>query len=428
MRRIAVVGAGQAGLQLALGLVADGYAVTLVAERTPEQVRRGRVLSTQVLFGPALRIEAAAGLDLWAREAPAVSAVDAVLAAPPATRALEFTMTLDEPGQSVDQRIKLARWLELLEERGGRVEYGSLDRAGLHQLARRHELTVVAVGRGDLAGIFERHAARSPFDRPQRALSCLYAHGVGSADPSAGPRARMHALPGLGELYLQPALTLSGPCDILLWEALPGGPLDAFGDGPAPDVQLARVRELLAEYLPWEAELWQEAEPTDAGAGLHGAVTPTVRRPVAELGTGVDAVHVLGLGDAVVVNDPITGQGANGAARAAEAYRRAIVEHGDAPYTADWMCRTAERFWQQHARHAVEFTASMLTVPEHLHGVFAAAADHEQVARRLANTYAEPSDHAAWLATPELTAAYLSSVAGQRGGSSAGSVTRRPAW
>ncbi|MEV7357803.1 styrene monooxygenase/indole monooxygenase family protein [Kitasatospora sp. NPDC091276] len=410
MRRIAVVGAGQAGLQLALGLVAAGYQVTLIAERTPEQVCGGRVLSTQAMFGPALRTEAAAGLDLWAGEAPAVRAVRSVLAVPPGVRALEFTMTLDEPAQSVDQRLKLARWLELLEERGGRVEYRSLDRDGLCELARRHELTVVAAGRGELAGVFERDAARSPFDRPQRALSCLYVHGVGSPDPATEPRARMHALPGLGELYLQPALTLSGPCAILLWEALPGGPLDAFRDAPAPDAQLVRIRALLREYLPWEAELWADAEPTDAGAGLSGAVTPVVRRPVAELGTGVDAVHVLGLGDAVVVNDPIAGQGANSAARAAQAYLRAIVEHGEAPYTADWMCRTAERFWRQHARHAVEFTAAMLTVPDHVQGVFAAAAEHEAVARRLANTYAEPSDHAAWLATPDLTAAYLASV------------------
>ncbi|MEU8922112.1 styrene monooxygenase/indole monooxygenase family protein [Kitasatospora sp. NPDC048545] len=407
MRRIAVVGAGQAGLQFALGLVADGYEVTLVAERTPEQVRGGRVLSTQAMFGPALRIEAAAGLDLWADRAPAVSSVDAVLVAPPAVRALEFTMTLDEPAQSVDQRLKLAGWLELLAERGARVEYRALDREGLHELARRHELTVVAAGRGELAGIFDRDAGRSPFDRPQRNLSCLYAHGVDAPDPAAGPRARMHALPGLGELYLQPALTHSGPCSVLLWEALPGSPLDVFGDDPAPDVRLARIRALLGEYLPWEAELWRAAEPTDAGAGLSGAVTPTVRRTVAELGSGVDAVHVLGLGDAVVVNDPITGQGANSAARAAEACRRAVVEHGDAPFTADWMCRTAERFWQQHARHAVGFTATMLTMPDHLQGVFAAAAEREEVARRLANTYAEPSDHAAWLATPDLTAAYL---------------------
>ncbi|MBV6699768.1 FAD-binding oxidoreductase [Kitasatospora aureofaciens] len=416
MRRIAVVGAGQAGLQLALGLVAAGYEVTLVAERTPEQVRGGRVLSTQAMFGPARRIEAAAGLDLWADEAPAVSSVSSVLAVPPAVRALEFTMTLDEPAQSVDQRLKLARWLELLDERGGRVEYRTLDRDGLRELGGRHELTVVAAGRGDLAGIFERDAARSPFDRPQRALSCLYVHGVGSPDPAAEPRARMHALPGLGELYLQPALTLSGLCAILLWEALPGGPLDRFGDRPGPAAQLGRIRELLGEYLPWEAELWTEAEPTDAGAGLFGAVTPTVRRSVASLGPGGDGggdgEPVLGLGDAVVLNDPITGQGANSAARAAEAYLRAIIAHGDAPFTSGWMRATAEAFWQQHARHTVEFTATMLTVPDHLQSVFAAAGHDEAVARRLANTYAEPSDYAAWLATPELTAAYLASVGG----------------
>ncbi|EPM61826.1 hypothetical protein A262_05499 [Pseudomonas syringae pv. actinidiae ICMP 19073] len=34
MRRIAIVGAGQAGLQLALGLLAEGYHVTLTTNRT----------------------------------------------------------------------------------------------------------------------------------------------------------------------------------------------------------------------------------------------------------------------------------------------------------------------------------------------------------------------------------------------------------
>ncbi|MFI6850304.1 FAD-binding oxidoreductase [Kitasatospora sp. NBC_00085] len=410
MRRIAVVGAGQAGLQLGLGLLAAGYRVTLVAERTPDQLRGGPVLSTQAMFGPALRIERSAGLDHWAGEAPAVRSVASVLAVPPGVRALDFTMTLDEPAQSVDQRLKLAHWLELFTERGGRVEYRSLDVAGLQQLAERHELTVVAAGRGPLAALFERDAARSCHDTPQRSLSCLYVHGVGSPDPASEPRARMHALPGAGELYLQPALTLSGPCEILLWEALPGGPLDGFTDRPGPAEQLERIRGLLRAHLPWEAELWTGAEPTDAGAGLFGAVTPTVRRPVARLGGGAEEVHVLGIGDALVVNDPITGQGANSAARAADAYLRAITAHGEAPFTPAWMSDTFERFWQQHARHTVDFTTTMLAVPDHLQTVFAAAAQHESVARRLADTYAEPSDYAAWLATPELTSAYLGTV------------------
>ncbi|MFJ4092902.1 styrene monooxygenase/indole monooxygenase family protein [Kitasatospora sp. NPDC089913] len=413
MRRVAIVGAGQAGLQVALGLLAaGGYEVTVVSGRTAEQLRSGPVLSTQAMFGPALRVERAAGLDLWAGEAPQVRSVDAVLVPEPGLRALEFTMTLDEPAQSVDQRIKMARWLELVEERGGRVEYRELDRAGLGALAAAHELTLVAVGRGELAGIFARDAARSPFDAPQRRLAALYAHGVGAPDPAAGPRARMHAVPGIGELYLQPALTRSGPCDILLWEAVPGSVFDCFGDRPTGTEQLRRMRELMAEFIPWEAESWAAAEPTDAGASLYGALTPVVRHPVARLD---DGGAVLGIGDALVVNDPITGQGANSAARAAETYLRAIVGRGDGPFTVEWMTELFEGHWERHARHGVALTADLLTMPEHLQGVFGAAAEHEQVARRLANTYAEPADHAAWLATPELTAAYLASLPGPGG-------------
>ncbi|GAA1959978.1 styrene monooxygenase/indole monooxygenase family protein [Kitasatospora viridis] len=404
MRRIAIAGAGQAGLQLGLGLLAAGFEVTVVAARTPGEVRGGPVLSSQAMFGPALRIEAAAGLDLWSGEVPRVGAVRSVLAAPPAVRALEFTMVPDEPAESVDQRLKMARWLELLEERGGRVEYRTLDRAGLTKLALRHELTVVATGRGEPASFFERDASRSRHDRPLRTISCLYVHGVGSPEPATEPMARLHALPGLGELYLQPALTRSGPCSILLWEAVPGGPLDCFADRPGPREQAKRIREVLAEFVPWEAELWAGAEPTDKGAGLYGSVTPTVRRPVAEL---APELPVLGIGDTVVLNDPITGQGANSAARAAEHYLRAIVEHGSAPFTAEWMQDTFEAFWEQHARHAVDFTSAMLTVPDHLQAVFAAAAAHPEVARRFANTYADPADYAHWLATPELTSAYL---------------------
>jgi hypothetical protein len=301
----------------------------------------------------------------------------------------------------------MARWLELLAERGGSVEYRTLDRAGLRELADRHELTIVAAGRGEPAELFERDAERSPFDAPQRMLAGIYVNGVGSPDPAAEPRARMHALPGLGELYLQPALTLSGPCDILLWGAVPGGPLDCFGDRPDLTEMLHRIRTLTGEFLPWEAELWREAEPTDAGAALVGAITPTVRRPVARLDGGA---AVLGIGDTVVVNDPITGQGANSAARAADHYLRAITSHGEAPFTPDWMRHTFESFWQQHARHTVDFTAAMLTMPEHLQQVFAAAAQHQEVADRFANVYPEPAAYADWLATPELTRAYLATV------------------
>ena len=39
MKRIAIIGAGQSGLQLALGLLDAGYEVTVVSDRSAEQIR-----------------------------------------------------------------------------------------------------------------------------------------------------------------------------------------------------------------------------------------------------------------------------------------------------------------------------------------------------------------------------------------------------
>ena len=39
MKRIAIVGAGQSGLQLGLGLLAAGYEVTMFSNRTGEDIR-----------------------------------------------------------------------------------------------------------------------------------------------------------------------------------------------------------------------------------------------------------------------------------------------------------------------------------------------------------------------------------------------------
>ena len=55
MRKILIVGAGQAGLQLALGLQSKGYEVTLMSNRTADEIRNGRVMSTQCMFDTALQ-------------------------------------------------------------------------------------------------------------------------------------------------------------------------------------------------------------------------------------------------------------------------------------------------------------------------------------------------------------------------------------
>ena len=66
MTRIAIVGGGQAGMPLALGLLDKGYDVTVATNRKPDEVRAGQVMSSQCIFDPALRIERDLGIDEWA--------------------------------------------------------------------------------------------------------------------------------------------------------------------------------------------------------------------------------------------------------------------------------------------------------------------------------------------------------------------------
>lgn len=409
MRRIAIVGAGQAGLQLALGLRSAGYEVTVVAARKPEEIRAGRVTSTQQMFAPALALEREAGLNLWDGEAPWIHGASLTTVDPEDGRRPPVAGPLVAPAQSVDQRIKTARWLELFEEQGGRVEYREASADDLAQLASGHDLTVVATGRGPLGEVFGRDERHSPFDRPQRVVAVVYAHGIAPAPGE--PYLRMVGFPGVGEYFVMPALTLSGPCHAVLWEGVPGGPLDCWQE-PAGDPQavLARTLEVLRERAPWEYELCAHAEPTDAGAALSGAVTPVVRHPVAEVAPDT---YVLGMADAVVVNDPITGQGSNNAARAAARYLTAIRERGELPFDRAWMHGVFAGYWE-HARHGTAFTNLVLStpLPEHVRHLLTAAGEHREIAHRYVNGFAAPADYQDWLMDEDRAEAYLKAVTG----------------
>jgi 2-polyprenyl-6-methoxyphenol hydroxylase-like FAD-dependent oxidoreductase len=63
MSSILIVGGGQAGLQLALGLQADGHEVTVVSNRPPEDIRSGRVMSSQFMFASSLQTERDLGIN-----------------------------------------------------------------------------------------------------------------------------------------------------------------------------------------------------------------------------------------------------------------------------------------------------------------------------------------------------------------------------
>ncbi len=410
MRRVLIVGAGHCGLQLALGLQAAGYEVTVMSGRTPEEIRGGWPTSTQAMFDLGLSKERAQGLNFWDSQAPAINGMHITVADPPGSMAMGIIARLDRPGQSIDQRVKMPAWLELFEQRGGTVIYQGVTTADLDGLTSmgRYDLTIVAAGRGELTALFDRDPDRSPYTTPQRGLAVAYVHGVEPNPAYPQSSGAFNAVPGFGEMYLIPAFTLSGPCDILFWETMPGSVTDLWHKRMEPTEHLRVMLELTREYVPWAAERCRDVELTDARATLSGRFTPTVRHPVAELPSGG---LVMGAGDVVVSNDPITGQGSNGASKCAAAYLEAIIEHGDRPFDREWMQRTFDEFWENTGQDATMWTNAMLApMPEHAQQILATASVHTPTADRFVNGFSDPSDFRKWFFTPEAAAEYLATV------------------
>ena len=408
MRKVLIVGAGQSGLQLALTLLEHEYDVTVMSARTPEEIRGGRVMSTQGMFDPALQHERDHGLNLWEDETIPFEGLGISIAAPDGSRALDWVAKMDAYGMSVDQRVKMAGWLELFEERGGQLVIHGVTTADLDKLAGMYDLTVIAAGKGELVQLFDRNPDRSPYTSPQRALSLAYTHGVERRPEHPEFAAvRFNIIPGVGELFMIPCYTVTGNCDILFFEGIPGGPLDVFADRPSPDETLRRILELMRTYLPWEYERSRHAELTDQGGALVGGYTPVVRRPVGELPSGA---VVLGMADVVVANDPITGQGSNNASHCAELYLQEILARGNEPFDRAWMETTFEKYWD-YAKYVTEWTNAMLAPPPpHVLEIIGAAGQFPEVARRFANGFANPKDFQDWFMTPDKAAAYLASV------------------
>lgn len=393
MKRIAIVGAGQAGLPLAFGLLDKGYEVTVLTNRSPQQIREGKVLSSQCMFDEALQIERDLGIDEWGEVCPPVQGIGFAVPHPdqPGAKAVDWSARLDKPALSVDQRLKMPVWLERFAERGGDLRIEDVGVDELEALTQSHDLVILAAGKGEVVKLFERDAARSPFDKPQRTLALTYVHGLEPTPEYS--RVSFNLMAGIGEYFVFPALTLSGPCDIMVFEGVPGGPLDMWRDVKTPQEHLAASKRFLETYLPWEGARAAKVELTDANGVLAGSFPPTIRKPVLTLPSGR---MVLGLGDAVAVNDPITGQGSNNATKAAKVYLDAILEHGERPYTREWMEQTFERFWD-YAQWVVRWTNSLLTPPPaHVVQALGAAQDSPALASLMANGFNHPPSYFPW--------------------------------
>ncbi|WP_291057367.1 styrene monooxygenase/indole monooxygenase family protein [Herbiconiux sp.] len=405
-RRITIVGAGQSGLQLALGLLDHGYQVRIVSNRTPEEIAAGRVASSQCMFDTPVGYEREVGAALW-DDAPSVDGIGFTVPHPELAgeKAISWAARLDRPAQSIDQRVKFPQLIELVVARGGRMVYEDAGVDDLERYTAEDDLVLVAAGKGEIARLFERDAERSTFDAPQRALALTYVHGL---TPDADfSKVAFNLIPGVGEYFVFPALTLTGPCHIMVFEGVPGGPMDRFAGGLTPEEHLEVSKDILRTFLPWEAERAEEATLTDDLGVLQGRFAPTVRKPIATLPSGRT---VLGMADVVVLNDPITGQGSNNASRSAQSYLGSILERGDLPFDDAWKTDAFETYWSV-AEPVVSWTNAMLMPPPpHVLQLLGAASAQPVIASRFANGFDDPADFGEWFLDPAGAETFLAEV------------------
>ncbi|MDP9919556.1 hypothetical protein J2W24_005230 [Variovorax boronicumulans] len=409
MKRIAIVGAGQSGLQLGLGLLDAGYEVTMYSNRTADDIRHGKVMSSQCMFHTALQIERELGLDHWASDCPTVDGIGFAVPHPEqkGAKAIEWAARLNSSAQSVDQRVKVPAWMALFQQKGGELVFKDAGIDDLEACTRSHDLTLVASGKGEISKLFERDAAKSTYDQPQRALALTYVKGMRPRTPYSA--VCFNLIPGVGEYFVFPALTTTGPCEIMVFEGVPGGPMDCWADVKTPQEHLARSKWILDTFTPWEAERCADIELTDDNGILAGRFAPTVRKPIATLPSGR---KVLGLADVVVLNDPITGQGSNNAAKCADTYLKSILARGEGAADAPWMQQTFDRYWFGYAQWVTRWTNMLLAPPPpHVLKLLGSAGAVAPMASAIANGFDDPRTFFPWFADPQEADRYLDTCA-----------------
>ncbi len=390
MQSITIIGAGQAGLQLGIGLKKQGYEVTIVTNKTAKEIKNGNILSSQIIFDMARQIERGLDLNFWDQECPSIESIDLNFGLEDRSPLLNWSAGFDKPAQSVDQRVKMPVWIDEFEKLGGKL---IIEEAGIPELeayAEKSGLVLVASGKGEIGRLFEHDTDKSAFNKPMRVLSLIYVKGSKPKDKAA---LSFNAVPGVGEFFIIPALTTSGPCEILFFEGLPGASFDCWQEIKTAEQHIDKTQELIQQYIPWEFERCKSIKACDDKAYLIGSLTPIVRHPVATLPSGA---KVLGIGDTVCLHDPITGQGSNNATKAANIYLASILEHGDKGFDEAWMQKTFNTFWD-YAQHVVNWTNSMLLPPtNNMQKIMGAAASSPTLARRVANAFNDPADLYPW--------------------------------
>ncbi|WP_420006824.1 styrene monooxygenase/indole monooxygenase family protein [Arenibacterium sp. LLYu02] len=374
MKKIAIIGSGQAGCILAYALVKKGYAVTLYSDKTPDQwLNHSKPTGTACLYAEVIDIERELGMEFWADDmfpAEGVLLESARFASDPEATSMMGRIEYGRRGGAIDQRLRIHRWLEDFEGIGGTLVIESVTPERADQIALAHDLTVLAAGKADLGRLIPRDPFRSVYDRPQRNLAMTIVRSKSGqhvrdwfSDRTPYSSTKFDFFAEEGEYFWVPYNhKTAGPTYGILFEAKEGRGMDRFGDCKNGMETTEVARQIIRDFAPWEHHIVDDIEyvEEDPHGWLTGRFAPMVRKAFGRLSSGG---LIMPVGDTAITFDPICGQGGNFASRSAKYLAEEILRHGDAAFDELWMTEVNLGMWEKYGKGGCELTRIFLEKP-----------------------------------------------------------------
>ena len=402
MRSIAIIGAGQAGLYLGISLLEAGYRVTLFSDRTPEAMLNSQLRATPLLFPNALKLERDLGLDFWKNNFLGCNYFINEIANGEKSPALVISSPLEKPWQGIDQRLKFSIWMQEFVCRGGNLVIQAMTHDDLEECAKKYDLVVVSAGRGDISSLFERDEEKSTYNQPQRHLATMLVTGI-KHSPQDSQTFKVTNLPGIGEIFQGPFYHNKTNASFITFEAYPGSVTDRFAKVQNGRELLAIGKQIIEQFLPWDYEKVKDIELADERAWARGAILPKVCKPVGRLSSGA---IVMGIGDTVILNDLIGGQGANSATKMAHLVAQRIIDRGREKFDESWMEEVFAEFWQ-YSQYVNAYNNCLLKPSAHLRDIVNAMAHNREVLTDYINGVNHPPSLSPWFFEPKAAKEYL---------------------
>jgi flavin-dependent dehydrogenase len=381
-KKIAIIGLGIAGIQLAYFFKREElFDIQVFAHNGSDDIRNGRIPSTQVHFEKLIRREKQYEMPNYG-DVNLLKKVEIVI-----NDQKIFKGNLDGRALSIDQRIYLPAMIDGLKKSGVAISKERLSKNDIHRLTEEFDLIIDCTGKiGPLFDFEISNDIKTP-ERPLRVCSAGFFKGI---KPEENNKLGFHIVPEKGELFEMQIATQHGLYTSILLEAVPGSDLDKVKGDRGPEDFTLKIKEVLKEYFPSIFNRLSENEFSlvDEKAYTRMAIRPQIRVPFLI----VNDKLVLGCGDSVFLNDPITGQGANTASFCAEHLYQTLKDNIE----TKWDLSVGQDYWQRIKDYVLdvsEWTNAMMgPLSESFVEFIGKASQNQMIADQFVNMFHNPRE------------------------------------